>query len=133
MSKRGPIPHFTSQYPILHSFWSLFCPQNAVNSSGINKRDKMIKNEKNGSPPNGVMGSLLTCTPHFASKNTILQPVFAVFLTTLLLSASSGSHFQPQGCSGRGCQHLTHPPVCSLHICGRFDTKFTLIRHLEVF
>ena len=29
--------------------------------------------------PNGVMGSLLTCTPHFASKNTILQPVFACF------------------------------------------------------
>ena len=29
--------------------------------------------------------------------------------------------------------YLTHIPMCSLHICGHFDTKFTLIRHLEVF
>ena len=60
---------------------------------------------------------------------TAFEPVFRMMQDD---APPQAGYFQPQGCSGRSCQHLKHTPMCSLHICGHFDTKYTLIRHLEV-
>ena len=95
------------------------------------ERDKMVQNEKNGPPPhwgypNGVPQWVL-----FLPVYPILQAKKSLYNQFLLISSAPrrfSSVFRPQGCSGRGCQHLTHPPMCSLHLCGHFDTKFTIIR-----
>ena len=41
------IPHFTGQYPILNSFWSLFFVSKVANS----KREKQLQNDTKGVDP----------------------------------------------------------------------------------
>ena len=80
-----------------------------------------------GSPMGGPNGSYLPVYPILQAKNSFYNQFLLNFYDAPP-QRRDASVFRPQGCSGRGCQHLTHPPMCSLHLCGHFDTKFTIIR-----
>ena len=94
-----------------------------------------------GRPPNGALQwpnpSYFTIKQLILQAKVLYKPFYTAFEPVFRMTQDDAppqpGYFWPQGCSGRGCQHLTHMPMCSLHICGHFDTKFTLIRHLEVF
>ena len=126
-------PLLQAHNPIFTSQQALFTVFNAANSSGENKREKQLQNgtkmrkmDPHWGYPNGVPQWVL-----FLPVYPILQAKKSLYNQFLLISSAPrrlSSVFRPQGCSGRGCQHLTHPPMCSLHLCGHFDTKFTIIR-----